>query len=248
MRANEALGRAIGGLFAPMTGEGSLIRRARVFHPDGVVYRAEVRPLVRGGAAGDLAQRLSGEALVRLSSAWWRHEKELPDVLGIALRLCDGNGAGAQPGMKDQDLLFATFRHVYTLPLAPAVTHVHDYLDNDYYGVLPLYAPGIGRVKLRLMGPHVHSKGRDRRERLEHAVAADLAVLRLEMRRVKMGAPWEQLAAVDLYERALVDQEALAFTPFRSGRGLEPVGFFQMIRAATYASSRVGRQVADMET
>jgi hypothetical protein len=244
MRADEALGRAIGGLLAPVTGEGSLIRRARLFHPDGVVYRAEVRPLVRTGAVGELAQRLAGPAIVRLSGGWWRNERELPDVLGVAIRLRTEDDLSAEPGPRDQDLTFATFRHMWSLPLAPLGTNVHDYLANDYYAVLPYYALGLGRIKLRLIPPQVKTVGEDRRERLERAVAADLAVLRLEMRRARVGAPWEQVAAIDLRERALVDQDKLAFSPFRSGRGLEPVGLFQMVRAATYASSRTGRQVA----
>jgi hypothetical protein len=244
MQTNEALGRAIGGLLAPVTGEGALIRRARFFHPDGVVYRAEVRPLARSGAVGEMALRLAGPAIVRLSGGWWRNERELPDVLGIAVRLRDRDDLSAQAEPRDQDLTFATFRHTWTLPIAPLATNVHDYLANDYYAVLPYYALGIGRIKLRLIPPQVKTVGEHRRERLERAVQADLAVFRLEMKRARMGAAWEQVAAIDLRERALVDQEELAFSPFQSGRGLEPVGLLQMVRAATYASSRAGRRVA----
>lgn len=244
MRTNEAVGRAIGGLLAPITGEGALIRRARFFHPHGVVYRAEVRPLVRAGTVGEMAQRLAGPAIVRLSGGWWKNERELPDVLGIALRLRDQDDLSAQPGPRDQDLTFATFRHMWSLPFAPLATNVHDYLANDYYAVLPYYALGLGRIKLRLLPPEVKTVGKNRRERLERAVNGDLAVFRLEMRQTRVGAPWEPVAALDLRERALVDQEQLAFSPFRSGRGLEPVGPFQMIRAATYAASRMGRRIA----
>jgi hypothetical protein len=245
MRTIEALGRAVGGILSPITGEGSLIRRARLFHPDGVVYRAEVQPLASAGAHAELARRLAGPALVRLSGAWWRHDKELPDLLGIAVRFTEVGRPKAEASPRDQDMLFASFRHIATLPLAPLATNVHDFLANDYHTVLPFYAVGLGRVKFRLLPMHVRAQSGSRRERLESAVAAGIALLRLEVRKSKPGAPWHELALVDLEERALVDQEALAFTPFRAGRGIMPVGPFQMMRAATYASSQVGRKILD---
>ncbi len=251
MRASEALGRAVGGVLSPITGEASLLRQARIFHPDGVVFRADVRPLVREGEVGELAQRLAGPALVRLSSAWWRHEKELPDVLGIAVRFCgrEPTTTTSETSARDQDLLFATFRHIWTLPLAPLTTNQHDFLANDYHAILPFYVLGLGRVKFRLLPMRQKGTEGSRRERLSQAVVAGNAVLRLEVRQRFPSRPtlsrWEGVAVIDLQERSLVDQEALAFTPFHAGRGIMPVGPFQMIRAATYAASRTGRRVAD---
>ncbi|MDI3283964.1 hypothetical protein [Polyangium sp. 15x6] len=261
MRVTEALGRAIGGVLSPITGEGSLLRRARLFHPDGVLFRADVRPLVREGAVGELAQRLAGPALVRLSSAWWRHEKELPDALGIAVRFCGRTptATSVEVSARDQDLLFATFQHIWSLPLAPLTTNVHDYLANEYHAILPFYVLGLGRVKFRLVPSRQRETHGSRRERLERAVAAGNAVLRLEVMQtgalgVRLRSPeeilrmsrWRAVALIDLEERSLVDQEALSFTPFHAGRGIMPVGPFQMIRAATYAASRAGRKVASI--
>jgi hypothetical protein len=245
MRTIEAFGRAIGGILSPITGEGSLIRRARLFHPDGVVYRAEVRPLANAGAAAELARRISGPALARLSGAWWRHDKELPDLLGIALRFCETDRPTATPSPRDQDMLFASFRHIVTLPLGPLTTNVHDFLANDYHAVLPFYALGLGRVKFRLLPMRTRTASGSRRERLDTAVTMGLALLRLEVQKAKLGSPWQEVAVVDLAERALVDQDDLAFTPFRAGRGIMPVGLWQMARAATYAASQVGRKIVD---
>ncbi|MDI1475804.1 hypothetical protein [Polyangium sp. y55x31] len=263
MRATEALGRAIGGVLSPITGEGSLLRRARLFHPDGVLFRADVRPLAREGAVGELAQRLAGPALVRLSSAWWRHEKELPDALGIAVRFCGRmpTATSVEASARDQDLLFATFQHIWSLPFAPLTTNVHDFLGNQYHAILPFYVLGLGRVKFRLMPSRQrqHDTHGSRRERLERAVAAGNAVLRLEVAQVgaigaRLRSPeqilrmsrWQAVAVIDLEERSLVDQEALSFTPFHAGRGIMPIGPFQMMRAATYAASRTGRKVASI--
>jgi hypothetical protein len=259
MRSTEALGRAIGGVLSPITGEGSLLRRARLFHPDGVLFRADVRPLVREGAVGELAQRLAGPALVRLSSAWWRHEKELPDALGIAVRFCGRapTATTVEASARDQDLLFATFQHIWSLPLAPLTTNVHDYLANEYHAILPFYVLGLGRVKFRLLPTRQRGAHGRRRERLERAVAAGNAIFTLEVMetgglgarlrspaRVLRMSRWQPVEVIDLEERSLVDQEALSFTPFHAGRGIMPIGPFQMMRAATYAASRAGRKVA----
>jgi len=261
MRATEALGRAMGGLLAPITGEGSLLRRARLFHPDGVLFRADVRPVVHEGAVGELAQTLAGPALVRLSSAWWRHEKELPDALGIAVRFCGRAKAATsvEASARDQDLLFASFQHIWSLPLAPITTNVHDYLANEYHAILPFYVLGLGRVKFRLVPPRQPETTGSRRERLERAVAAGNAVFRLEVAQAdaigaRLRSPerilrmlrWQTVVAIDLEDRSLVDQETLSFTPFHAGRGIMPIGPFQMLRAATYAASRAGRKVASI--
>jgi hypothetical protein len=105
------VGRLSGALLAPLTAAVSALRRARIFHPDGVVYRAEIEPLETAnpnGAYEKVARRLAGPALVRLSSAWWKGDKEWPDALGIAIRFRARATPSpfAEPG--DQDLLLAT--------------------------------------------------------------------------------------------------------------------------------------------
>lgn len=243
----KAVGRALGGLFAPVTLLGGVLRRARLFHPDGVVYRAEVRPLATEGPLAELAQRLAGPALVRLSGAWWRWRRghgELPDVLGVAVRFRDTRDVTPDAAPADQDLLFATFRTIWQLPIAPLTTDVHDFLANEYHAVLPFDVAGSGRVKWRLVPPRTPASGEDRRERLERAVAAGLANLRLEVRPIRLGARWVAVAEIALRERVLLDEQALRFTPFRTGRGIVPSGLIQAARAATYMGSQVGRSIA----
>jgi hypothetical protein len=247
MRALEAVGRALGGVAAPLAWEGSLIRRARLFHPDGDVYSAEVRPLVAEGSAVEVAQRLAGPALVRLSGAWWRwrwHRDRLPDVLGVAVRFRESEEITARAAPGDQDMLFATLRHLWTLPIAPLTTKWRDFLANHYYAVLPFDVPGVGRAKWRIVPPRTSASGGDRRERLERATLAGLAVFRLEMRPLRRRAGWEAVAEITLRKRVLVDQEALRFTPFRTGRCIVPSGLAQAARAAAYAASQVGRSIA----
>ena len=235
MGAREVIGRVIGILAAPLAATASLIRGARVFHPDGVLHRAEVR----AAAATPLARSLEGPALVRLSGALWREMpgSEPPDILGVAVRL--------QPGEKTaQDLLFATFRSGLALPLGPFTTDAHDYLSNIYYSALPSRAPELGRVELRLVPGPAPTSGRSRAERLQRVVDAGLAVLWLEVRALRPGAEWRRLAAIELRERLPGGGEELRFNPFRAGLGIQPTGLLQAVRSVVYPASQLGRTTA----
>src|SRR5262245_44692135 len=152
MRLREAIGRGIGGLLAPLAAEGSLIRGARLFHPDGVVFCADVKPIATEGALGDLARRLSGRALVRFSGALWRTKASdsMPDILGVSVRFTKRRAASQRPLRGDQDLLFATIRSLLLLPIAPFMTNTCDFLSNTYHAGLPFCVQGLGRVRFRL--------------------------------------------------------------------------------------------------
>ena len=242
MSVREALGRGVGGILAPIAAEGSLVRGARLFHPDGVVFHADVHAIEGGGPLG---AALQGPALARFSGALFRGHRGslLPDILGLALRFHPGRGA--EPGARSQDLLLATFRHVWTLPLAMFVTRRDDYLANAYDTVLRSRVAGErGVFTFRVVPEAPTGEGHGRLARLENAVADGRAWLRLEMRPAWRGAPAVPIATIALREAADVDQEALRFDPFRAGAGIEPAGFFQAMRAAAYPASQLGRALA----
>ena len=231
----EHLGRFAGLLFAPLTGAFSLLRHARMFHPEGVVYTSDVE------AASDtpwpaVAARLAGPALIRVSTAWWRDGRELPDALGLAIRFRRRVQPAPEPDDGDQDLLLATIRHPWTTAFAPLTTHVHDFLDNDYYGVSPFFVDGIGFVYLRAVGSRPHPTGCDRGERLADAVADGTASWRIEARTASQ-RQWHPLAELRPRAEAQIDQAALRFWPFREGRGLRPRGFVHALRRAAYRAS-----------
>jgi hypothetical protein len=231
----ERAGVFAGWLLAPLTGTLSLLRRARMFHPEGAVYRARVEILP--GRYSMLAQRLEGPALARLSTAWWRAGKEWLDALGIALRLGRDPGAEARAG--DQDLLFATIRYPWTTPFAPLTTEQHDFLANDYYAVSPFDVAGVGRAKLRLVSSRPRRlTAKKRADRLVQAVERGEAWLHLEIQTAKA---WEPVARVVLVEPAELDQERLRFSPFRDGKGISPRGFVHGLRRATYLLSQIAR-------
>ena len=265
IRPGELLGRALGWLIAPAAAAGSLARRARVLHPDGLVYEAEVIPLAHEPALEGVAQRLAGPALVRLSSALWRGGKERMDVLGLAVRfltrvkgddaaraLDDDRGRAAAEG-GDQDVLFATIRSPWTTPLAPLTTNIKSFLANDYYGVSPFEVVGLGRVKLRLAGPRgrelaaLRGDDDDRARELLRAAERGSARFRLEALRPGFGARYEPIAEIQLIRSVgdAIDQDALRFSPFRTGRGLVPVGFVHALRRGVYTMSQLARPSRD---
>lgn len=242
----EWAGLAAGMLLAPLAGAAAALRRARTFHPDGVLYRATVEPLVEGGAAGDLGRRLAGEALVRFSNALWKGGRERLDILGCSIRFRSERIPSVIPAAGDQDLLLATVRSPWTLPFAPFSTHVHDFLRNDYYAVSPFEAVGLGRVKLRVAPVPVRLSASDRYARLQEAAEAGLAAMRLEY--LPTGRRrWRALCSIRLHERLDLDQEALRFDPFRAGRGLRPVGFVHHLRPAAYVASQHFRPASAAE-
>lgn len=241
MELARVVGQALGALLAPVTGVGAWLRQARFFHPEGVVYRAEVRPALPDGPLAEVGERLSGPAIARLSGAWWRGGKEWIDVLGFALRFGVDPGAPhpEEPPRGSQDLLFATIRQPWTTPFAPLTTDPRSFSRNDYYAVSPFEVEGFGRAKLRLVAPDTDPGGPgDRQERLRIAAARGLATFGLEIKEARLGRPWLPLATVQLIEPITIDQAALRFSPYRAGRGIEPRGVVHAMRIPAYGASQ----------
>jgi hypothetical protein len=199
-----------------------------------------------------LASRLKGPVLVRLSSGWWRAGHEWPDVLGIALRFQDE--PGAPPSSEDQDLLLSTSPSLAEFPVAPLLTDVHDFLRNTYNGLLPFTVKGLGTVRIRLRPvtkprrgaarrPSTHAgQTANRSQRLAAAVAQKAAVFLLEL---SHGNTWVPVVELKLVRaRPDVDQAALCFSPFLTGRGVKPEGFIQGLRRGVYALSQAARPIS----
>ncbi|NUP10132.1 MAG: hypothetical protein HOW73_29125 [Polyangiaceae bacterium] len=242
----ERLGRFSGGLLAPLAGAVSRIRSARMFHPDGVVYRASVVSIGATPELARLGRRLEGTAIVRLSSAWWRGEKEWPDVLGMAIRfLRPGQHPNAKGLTDSQDLLLATIRFPWTMPFAPFTTRVSSFLWNHFHAVSPFEIDGIGRVKVRARSPRIANvDGLPRAAHLAREVRFHGAVYELEIRRMDrrpLARSWEPLARIVLEAPIAIDQASLRFSAFRCGRGIRPVGYVHALRHATYAASQDAR-------
>ncbi|HEX6273992.1 MAG TPA: hypothetical protein VFZ53_13180 [Polyangiaceae bacterium] len=234
----ERCGLVAGGWLAPLTAAVSARRRARMFHPEGVTYLAEVAPSHASGELAAAANRLAGTALARFSTALWRGGREWPDVLGVALRF-DGAQSSAQ------DLLLATVRFPWTTPFAPLATRVHTFAWNHYHAVSPFELDGVGPVKLRLRSPRIaNPTAQNRVQHLSGLAGEGRARFILECRRLALSVfarRWEPLAGITLREPVDVDQEALRFSPFRDGAGIHPRGFVHALRVAAYRASQEAR-------
>ncbi|RYZ71750.1 MAG: hypothetical protein EOP09_04170, partial [Proteobacteria bacterium] len=138
----EKLGVLSGYPLGAMTAVVSMLRHSRTFHPKGQLFEGEIRGL-------ENHEVLSGSVMVRFSSALWKN-KELPDVLGVALRMgSEHNEFTPHPQPDDQDLLFATIRKPYLTPLGPFTTQFRSYFHNEFYAVSPFEMNGE-RVEFRL--------------------------------------------------------------------------------------------------
>jgi hypothetical protein len=240
----EKYGMLVGSCLAPITAALSTARHARMFHPDGVVYQANVEPCTLNPQLLPTAERLAGLALVRFSSALWRGGRQWPDVLGSAIRF---GWVPATPGLASpQDLLLATIRFPWTMPFAPFATDFRSYLWNHYHAVSPFEVAGFGRVKIRLQSPRLGGGPgpETRAEHLRQAVSEGEARFLLQFRRLDVGPlwrHWQPVARVTLMGEVQADQAALRFSPFRSGAGIQPVGFVHALRLAAYAASQQAR-------
>lgn len=241
----RAPGVAVGAAVAPWAALGSAVRRARVLHPRGMVVWGTVTPIARPDEWNVLGARLRGSVLIRFSGAWWK-ERQWLDVLGCALRFTHANAPSIEPLDDDQDLLLATVRVPGTTLLAPITTHVDDYLRNTYFGVSPFTAPGVPKLKLRLrVATPIPAGAETRAESLALAIAVSRKPVRLllEARRALPLAVYVPIAEIELQEAVDIDQAALSFDPYRTGRGLSPSGFVHAMRIPIYAASRRARHL-----
>lgn len=238
MGLRERLGSWIGKAWSPAVAALSGWRHARMFHPTGHVFAGYATPVPGPFAA--LGEELCGRVLARASGALWRDEWEHLDVLGLAFRFRAGLGPDLDenPEDGDQDLLAATIRSPLTMLGSPLATNTHDFLANTFWAVSP-FEHAVGRIELRLVpvAPPNPTHG-TRLERLQEAVRAGEARWILEARRT-LHLHWSPVARIHLDHAVELDQDALAFDPFR-GR-LRPVGVVQWIRKAAYAASQRAR-------
>lgn len=239
----EKLGLLAGALLSPMFLFGSALRGARVFHPRGICFRARVEPSVAMNAEHEeLAWRLSGMALVRLSSALWRKEHcLLPNLLGFSVRFRAGHPLEA-PTADSQDLLTATARSPWSVILDAFGTHQHDFLLNHYYGISPFAIDGGGTVQFRVAPRPVRAPGKDRYQRIVNAVRDSDVVLLVQIKDQERSRRWETVAEIHLEQQVSIDESRLEFRPFRDGLGVTPKGFIHSLRPAAYAASRRGRR------
>jgi hypothetical protein len=219
------------------------LRNRRSLHPTGIGCQGWLQvpielparpgvPLFQAGA--------THPALIRFSRGAGLPEP-LPDALGVAIKLPDAHGPGA-----DQDLLLtsSTDRPLLRRLLFPA----RSFVRGAFSSALP-YDLGRERVVLVLVplptrvGDSAGGVGhRPVSGALAELRAATADGLRLELRTARSFGRSQPLATVTAGPPLPADQtEALRFNPWTTGPGIRPSGWLNLLRDGAYRASQRGR-------
>jgi hypothetical protein len=220
---------------AALFGGLSTLRRRRSLHPDGASYHATVHLDGGGEPSGVplLSRPAAHPALVRFSRGVGL-PPALPDVLGLALRLCDVHGEG-----RHQDLLMAT-------SAKPPVLHhlllpgVRGPFGQPYSTVLP-YRTGDD---VRLFGalPLRRPAHDERRDLEEFAAAAAAGEARYALAVAAPFRGWRTIGSIEVGAPLDAGEgERLRFNPWNTGGGIRPAGPFQGLRDPAYSASQRAR-------
>lgn len=218
-------------------------RRRRSLHPVGVGYQGWLQVPHEGPPRSGVPLFQAGAthpALLRFSRGAGLPEP-LPDALGVAIKLPDAHGPGA-----DQDLLLtsSTDRPLLRRLLFPARSFAH----GAFSTALP-YDLGNDRVVLLLVPAH-SSAGRSADGDRHHAAGGALAELRaaaakglgFEIRTARTFGRSKALATLRIGPPLPAEQtEALRFNPWNTGPGIRPAGWLNLLRDAAYRASQRGR-------
>jgi hypothetical protein len=220
----------------------AVLRRGRSLHLTGIGFQGWLRvpkespprpgvpPFQPGGTHPALLRFSRGAGL----------PEPLPDALGVAIKVPDAHGPGA-----DQDLLLtsSTDRPLLRRLLFPARSFVH----GAFSTALP-YDLGSERVVLLLV-PALTSAGRSAGEASHRPVGA-LAELRaiaangleFQLRTARSFGRSQLLATVTVGESLSAEQtEGLRFNPWTTGPDIRPSGWLNLLRDAAYRASQRGR-------
>jgi hypothetical protein len=217
------------------------LRRRRSLHPTGVGYQGQLVvgdgpgrpgvPLLRPGAAYP--------ALLRFSRGAGLPEP-LPDALGVAVKLPDAHGPGA-----DQDLLLtsSTSRPLLRRLLFPASSFVR----GAFSTALPYDLDGERVVVLLVPVPPRNGRSPGGVDRgggtMAELRAAAVAGLGFELRTAGTLGPSQRLATLTVGQPLSAEQtHALRFNPWTTGPGIRPAGWLNLLRDAAYRASQRGRR------
>jgi hypothetical protein len=204
-------------------------------HPVGVGFEAElVVPRHPGPLGSDLLDEPGRHrAIVRFSRGAGLPEP-LPDILGIALRVLDAHGDGA-----DQDFLLATSADA---PVAHhALLPATSFFDRTFSSVLAYSIGGRTRLvgaRAASTAPHGGGTGLD-----AVAMAAARGELIYDVTLAPLFGRFQPVARLEVGARLPDDvSERLRFNVWNTGGGIRPTGLFQGVRLAAYEGSQSGRK------
>jgi hypothetical protein len=234
--AAAAAGPAVAAAFSAL----AALRRKRSLHPIGVGYQARLKVPAQAPARPDVPVFRAGSAhpaLLRFSRGAGLPEP-LPDALGVAIKLPDAHGPGA-----DQDLLLTSSsdRPLLRRLLFPA----RSFLRGAFSTALP-YELGRERVVLLLV-PIPAGGGRSANGAGDRPSGGAIGKLRaaapdglqFELRTATTFGRSRPLATVTTDALLTADQtNTLRFNPWTTGPGIRPAGWLNLLRDAAYRASQ----------
>jgi hypothetical protein len=217
----QAVDATAGRLAAGAFGLASLIRRRRIFHPDGIAFEGAVHVDPDGLHGARLLDEPGEHRCVLRISRGVGLPDGRPDVLGVAVRV------------EGQDLLFATVlaatgagRHV----LAPA----RSFADRPLSTILP-YRTRDGLVVLTLRSREPDARGLQTLEASAKAIETGRLTFAL-------GAGSSTVGHLSATRRLSAEEsEALRFNPFHAADDLQPAGGLNALRRRAYKASQAAR-------
>ncbi len=203
----------------------SALRGRRIFHPQGIAFRATVRVEETVEGVLLLAAGASHDALVRFSRALGL-PRGRPDFLGLALRIGD-----------DQDLLLASSSAAGLFRIVPLPAR--SFFGTTLTSLLPFHAG----ERIVVAGARFDGAASGADDQLtELAEAAARAPVTAALALAEPGGRWRGVARLEVGERLPdAESQALRFDAWRCGGGLVPWGRINALRAPAYRGSRRGR-------
>jgi hypothetical protein len=200
----------------------SAARGSRIFHPQGIAYRATLH--VESGLDGVplLASGKSHDAVVRFSRGLGL-PRGAREFLGLALRIGD-----------EQDVLLASSSR------APLVRMVPLPVRSFFGATLSSLLPFDAGPRVVFVGARVDGAQTGERDQLDELAAS--RTVKVTFAAAELGGPWRPFGRLELDER-LPDEaaRALRFDAWRCAGGLVPHGRINAVRAPAYRGSRRGR-------
>jgi len=226
--AIDATGYGLGAVLAAV----AAARGGKAVHPSGVVYGA--RLVVDGAEDAPRGSQLLGRAaehraLMRFSRSLGL-PRPVPDLLGVSLRVLDAYGPARH---QDFMLVSSVDRPVLHHIFVPA----RDTQQRPYSSSLP-YRAGDETFLIGLL-PDADSPrppGDDEFDRLQRA--ADTGRLTFGLAVAAGGGRFRRVGTLHVARRLPQSADALRFSPFHCGGGLEPVGVLNRLRDYAYPLSQ----------
>jgi hypothetical protein len=226
--AVDAAGYGIGGLLAGI----AAARSGKAVHPHGVVH--EARLVVDGSPAAPPCAELlhtpaDHMAIMRFSRSLGL-PRPLPDLLGISLRVIDAYGAD-----RHQDVL--TVSSVDLPVLHHGFLPARDVQQRPYSSSLP-YRAGDRTFLLGIVPDSTSPRtdGETELERLASAAATGRLTFTLAV--APVNGRFRHVGTLHVGTRLSDSLDALRFSPFNCGGGLEPAGLLNRLRDYAYPLSQ----------